>query len=190
RAPSSGTSRSKRRSRQKAAPERQRIIPLMLGFVLQRVLATIPVLAIVALIVFLILRLSPGDPAVVLAGDVATPEDIEKIREHLGLDKPLIQQFVTWVGQLLQGGSGVSIVSQTSVIKMIGERMEPTLVLSLTTIVFAVLVAIPLGLLAAWNHGSWIDRFVMGLSVLGFSVPVFVVGYLWIFGFAMQLRWL
>ena len=162
----------------------------MFGFLLQRVLATIPVLGIVALIVFLILRLSPGDPAVVLAGDVATPEDIEKIRRHLGLDRPLLEQFFTWLGQLLTGDFGVSIVSQTPVLRMIGERLEPTLALSLTTIVFAVLVAIPLGLLAAWNHGTWIDRLVMGLSVLGFSVPVFVVGYLWIWGVSMNLRWL
>ena len=162
----------------------------MFGFLLQRLLATIPVLGIVALIVFLILRLSPGDPAVVLAGDVATPEDIEKIRRHLGLDRPLLEQFFTWLGQLLTGDFGVSIVSQTPVLRMIGERLEPTLALSLTTIVFAVVVAIPLGLLAAWNHGTWIDRLVMGLSVLGFSVPVFVVGYLWIWGVSMNLRWL
>ncbi len=160
----------------------------MFGFLLQRILATIPVLGIVALIVFLILRLSPGDPAVVLAGDVATPEDIEKIRAHLGLDRPLVEQFFTWLGQLLTGDFGVSIVSQTPVLTMIAERLEPTLALSLTTIVFAVLVAIPLGLLAAWNHGTWIDRLVMGLSVIGFSVPVFVVGYLWIWGVSMNLR--
>ena len=160
----------------------------MLGFVLKRVAATIPVLLIVALIVFMILRLSPGDPAAIIAGDTATPEDIAKIRQHLGLDRPLMEQFVRWIGQLLSGDFGRSILSQVPVSRMIAERIEPTLALSLTTIVFAVSVAVPLGLLAAWKHGTWIDRLVMGLSVVGFSVPVFVVGYLWIYGVSMNLR--
>lgn len=160
----------------------------MFGFVVHRLLAAVPVLAIVALIVFMILRLSPGDPAAILAGDVATPEEIAKIREHLGLDRPLAQQFVTWVGQLVVGDFGKSILSQTPVLHMVIDRMEPTIALSLTTMTFAVIVAIPLGLLAAWKHGTWIDRCVMGVSVVGFSVPVFVVGYLWIFGVSMHLK--
>jgi len=158
------------------------------GFIVHRLFAAIPVLAIVAIIVFMILRLSPGDPAAIIAGDVATPEDIAKIRQHLGLDRPLIQQFYTWALQLLSGDLGTSILSQTPVLAMVSERIEPTLALSITTMTFAVLVAIPLGLLAAWKHGTWIDRCVMGVSVIGFSVPVFVVGYLWIYGISMNLK--
>ena len=160
----------------------------MVNFIVHRLFAAIPVLAFVALIVFMILRLSPGDPAAIIAGDVATPEDIEKIRRHLGLDRPLVEQFFTWLLQLLSGDLGKSIISQTPVLQMVTDRLEPTIALSITTMTFAVAVAIPLGLLAATKHGTWIDRCVMGLSVIGFSVPVFVVGYLWIYGVSMNLK--
>lgn len=157
----------------------------MLGFLVRRSLSAIPVMAIVATIVFFMLRLAPGDPAAILAGDVATPEQIEEIRQNLGLDQPLVFQFITWIGHLVQGDLGVSILSRQPVSQLIADRLEPTLSLATTTMGFAMLVAIPLGVLAAWRRGSLIDRAVMSFAVLGFSVPVFVVGYLWIFLLSM-----
>jgi peptide/nickel transport system permease protein len=159
-------------------------------FILGRLVATIPVMGVVATVVFLLLRLSPGDPATILAGDAASPEQIAAIRARLGLDQPIVVQFFDWMWRLLQGDLGTSIISNQPVTKLIGERLEPTLALAITTIIFAVAVAVPLGVLAAWRHGSWIDRGVMALSVLGFSIPIFVLGYLWIFAVAMELQWL
>jgi peptide/nickel transport system permease protein len=141
----------------------------MLGYLLRRVLAAIPVMGVVALFVFLLLRLTPGDPAAILAGDI---------------------QFFTWINKLLHGDLGVSLISNVPVLNMIGQRIEPSISLALATIILAVVVAVPLGVLAAWKQGTWIDRFVMALSVLGFSVPVFVIGYVLIQIFAIDLRWL
>ena len=162
----------------------------MYGFILKRLVATIPVMGVVAVVVFLMLRLAPGDPAAVLAGDAASPEVIARIRTALGLDEPIHTQFVIWMGRLLRGDLGTSIISNVPVTTMIQQRLEPTLALATTTMIFAVLVAVPMGVLAAWRHGTWIDRLVMMFSVLGFSVPVFVLGYAYIFGFAMTLKWL
>jgi peptide/nickel transport system permease protein len=161
----------------------------MFVYILGRILAAIPVMGFVALFVFLLLRLTPGDPAAILAGDTATPEQLEAIRESLGLNEPILTQFVSWVGQLLQGNFGTSILSGKPVIELIADRMEPTISLALTTITLSVLIAVPLGVIAAWKQGTLIDRFVMLLSVLGFSVPVFVIGYLMISLFSMHLGW-
>ncbi|MBI3516453.1 MAG: ABC transporter permease [Proteobacteria bacterium] len=160
----------------------------MAAFILKRLLATIPVMGMVAMVVFLILRLSPGDPAAILAGDAATPEMIEQIRANLGLDRPILVQFGAWLWQLLQGDLGNSLLSLQPVSATIGRCFGPTLSLATTTIVFSVIVAVPLGVVAAWKHGTWIDRSVMGLSVVGFSVPVFVLGYGWIYAIALWLR--
>jgi peptide/nickel transport system permease protein len=162
----------------------------MAGYLLRRILAAIPVMAVVALFVFLLLRLTPGDPAAILAGDNATPEQLERIRTTLGLNEPLYLQFVTWVSKLLQGDFGVSLISQVPVAKMIGQRLEPTLSIAITTTVLSIAIAVPLGVLAAWKHGTWIDSAVMAVSVIGFSVPVFVIGYELIQIFSMDLRWL
>ena len=161
----------------------------MLSFILKRVVSTIPVMGVVALTVFLLLRLSPGDPAAVIAGDYATAEQIEKIRTQLGLDQPIVVQFINWLGDLVRGDLGVSIFSNLPVTTLIAQRIEPTLMLALTTIVFSVLVAVPLGVLAAWKAHTWVDRAVMAFAVVGFSVPVFVMGYFLIYGFALGLRW-
>lgn len=161
----------------------------MLGYLIRRILAAIPVMGVVALFVFLLLRLTPGDPAAIIAGDSATPEQLMRIRATLGLNEPLYVQFFTWVGRLLHGDLGVSLISQVPVLKMIGQRIEPTITVALATIVVSVIVAVPLGVVAAWKHGTWIDRCVMGLSVIGFSVPVFVIGYVLIQIFAIELRW-
>ena len=160
------------------------------GYILRRVLSTLPVLAIVAVLVFLMLRLTPSDPAAIIAGDYASPEQIEGIRERLGLNEPILKQFFIWIGGVLQGDFGESFFYKKQVAELIGERLEPTLSLSLVTIMLVVLIAVPLGVIAAHNHGTWIDRFVMGFSVLGFSIPVFVVGYILIYVFAVTLDWL
>ncbi|OPF91516.1 ABC transporter permease [Rhodopseudomonas palustris] len=162
----------------------------MLGYLIRRLLAAIPVMGVVALFVFLLLRLTPGDPAAIIAGDSATPEQLMRIRTSLGLNEPLYVQFFTWIGRLLHGDLGVSLISQVPVLQMIGQRIEPTITVALSTIVLSVIVAVPLGVVAAWKHGTWVDRFVMGLSVIGFSVPVFVIGYVLIQIFAIELRWL
>ncbi|MEM9430837.1 MAG: ABC transporter permease [Pseudomonadota bacterium] len=162
----------------------------MVGYILKRILMTIPVMGVVALFVFLLLRLAPGDPAAVIAGDYATAEDVARIRAQLGLSDPIVVQFGTWLGALLQGDLGTSIFSQKPVAELIAQRIEPTLLLATTTIVFAILVAVPLGTIAAYRAGSWVDRAVMLFSVGGFSVPVFVLGYCLIYVFALNLRWL
>jgi peptide/nickel transport system permease protein len=157
-------------------------------YVTKRILATLPVMGVVAVIVFLLLRLSPGDPAAIIAGDDATSEDIAKIREHLGLDRPLLTQFVRWLGQLATGDFGNSIYLERPVLGLIMERVEPTLALSVTTIIFAVVLAVPIGVLAAWRAGTWIDQAIMALSVLAFSVPVFLIGYGLVIGFSLTLE--
>ena len=161
----------------------------MYTYIVRRVIATIPVMAVVGIFVFLLLHLTPGDPAAVIAGDYASPEDIKRIREKLGLDQPIYIQFGEWVWHLFQGDLGISIFSNLPVSQLIGQRLEPTLALSVTTIVIAVSVSIPLGVLAAWRAGTLIDRFTMMLAVFGFSVPVFVIGYILMYVFAIQLKW-
>ncbi|MCZ8105444.1 MAG: ABC transporter permease [Burkholderiaceae bacterium] len=159
----------------------------MWGYIGRRLLATIPVIAVVAVLVFLMLRLTPGDPAAVIAGPSATEADIVEIRDKLGLDKPLPTQFARWVGGMFAGDFGESFFYKKQVSDLIADRIEPTLSLAALTIVLATLIAVPLGTLAAWKQGSWIDRLVMGFSVLGFSVPVFVVGYILIGWFSVHL---
>lgn len=161
----------------------------MYAYIIRRILATIPVMAVVAVFVFLLLYLTPGDPAAVIAGDYARPEDIERIRQQLGLNRPLYVQFFTWAGNVLTGDLGISIFSNLPVAKLIGQRLEPTLMLALCTTIFAVLVAVPIGVLAAWKAHTWIDRSVMVFAVLGFSVPVFVIGYLLMWAFSINLGW-
>src|SRR5262249_1835015 len=164
--------------------------PDILTYVIRRILATIPVMAIVALFVFSLLYVAPGDPAAVIAGDQATPADVERIRASLGLDRPFLIRFGEWVWQLLNGNLGTSIFTNMPVAVMIAQRIEPTLSLMAITLVFAVSIALPIGALAAWKADPSIDRVVMAVAVLGFSVPVFVVGYLLAFVFALQLDWL
>jgi peptide/nickel transport system permease protein len=160
------------------------------GFLVRRVLAIIPVMLLVAVLVFSMLRLTPGDPAAIMAGDNATTAQIEEIRKELGLERPLPVQFAIWFGNLLQGDLGRSFFFKRPVTELIAQRIGPTVALSVTTILFSVVVAVPLGVLAAARHGSLLDRFVMGFSVLGFSVPVFVLGYALIYLFAIRLNWL
>jgi len=157
----------------------------MFAYIVRRIVATIPVMAVVAVFVFALLYLSPGDPAAIIAGDTATVEDIARIRAKLGLDQPVYVQFGEWVWRLMQGDLGISIFTNLPVSKLIQQRVEPTIALTLTTLIVSVAVAIPMGVIAAWKAGSWIDRVVMVFAVLGFSVPVFVLAYILIFIFAI-----
>ena len=162
----------------------------MLAYAARRILSTIPVVLLVALFVFSLLYIAPGDPAAIIAGDQATPDDVERIRASLGLDRPFLVRFGEWLWQILHGDLGTSIFTNLPVSHMIAQRIEPTISLMLLAIVFAVAVAIPLGVLAAWKHGTWVDQAVMVLAVFGFSTPVFVVGYLLAYVFALQFNWL
>jgi peptide/nickel transport system permease protein len=162
----------------------------MLSFLFRRLLSTLPVLGVVAVLVFLMLRLTPMDPAAVLAGDQATTEQIAMIRANLGLDRSIPEQFVIWFGHLLQGDLGQSYYYKLPVTELIAQRLEPTLSLALVTITLAVLIAVPLGVVAAWRFGGWLDRGVMAFSVLGFSVPVFVSAYVLIWLISLKLGWL
>jgi len=145
---------------------------------------------VVAVVVFSLLRLTAGDPAAIIAGDNATSQDVAAIRARLGLDRPLAEQFAIWVGRVVRGDFGESFFFKKQVSELILDRVEPTLALSVCTLVLTIALAVPLGVLAAWRRGSWIDRAVMGFSVLGFSVPVFVIGYVLIYIFAIELAWL
>jgi peptide/nickel transport system permease protein len=147
-------------------------------------------MGVVAVLVFMLIHLSPGDPAAVMAGDNATVEDVEQIRKSMGLDKPVLQQFLIWSGHILTGDLGMSISSQRPVSELIMQRVGPTVSIAVWTMSFAVLMAIPLGIIAAYRSGTMVDRGVMLLSVMAFSVPVFLIGYLLVYLFSMQLGWL
>ncbi len=162
----------------------------MVSYIFRRVLSTLPVMGIVALFVFSLLYIAPGDPAAVIAGDQASPADVERIRQGLGLDRPFLVQFGTWVWQILHGNLGTSIFTNMPVSAMIAQRIEPTLSLMAITLVLTILVAVPLGVVAAWKAGSWVDRTIMAFAVFAFSLPVFVVGYVLAFVFALQFEWL
>jgi peptide/nickel transport system permease protein len=161
----------------------------MYRFIARRLLSTIPVLLVVAVMVFLMLRLTPGDPAAILAGDAASSEQIARIRASLGLDRSIPVQFGIWAKNLLQGEFGHSYFYKMEVTQLIGQRIEPTLALATLTILIAVVVSIPLGVIAAWRFGGWFDRALMGFSVLGFSVPVFVLAYILIWIVSLKLGW-
>jgi peptide/nickel transport system permease protein len=160
-----------------------------MNYLLRRLVSTLPVVMVVAVVVFLLIHLSPGDPAAVIAGDLASGEDIEKLRTALGLDKPLWQQFMLWLARLATGDLGVSIFTQVPVTALLAQRLEPTLSIAAFTMLLTLLLAVPLGTLAAYRSGSWVDRLVMVFAVLAFSVPSFMIGYLLVYVFSVQLPW-
>jgi len=159
-------------------------------YLVRRLISTLPVMVVVGMFVFSLLYLAPGDPAALVAGDLATAVDIAKIRDKLGLNDPFLVRFARWSWDLLHGDLGISIFSNLPVARLIAQRVEPTVALATTTMLFAVVFAVPMGVLAAWKAGTWIDRAVMVFAVLGFSFPVFVSAYLLIYGFAVRLEWL
>ena len=157
-------------------------------YILRRLLASIPVVILVGVMTFSILHIAPGDPAVLMAGEEATPADVEAMRVALGFDKPFIVQFGKWSGRLLQGDLGTSIFSQHTIVSLMKPRIEPTLSLAIIAISLSIIIGVPLGVLAAWNQGSFVDRGVMVFAVLGFSIPVFWLGFLFIWAFAVKLH--
>jgi peptide/nickel transport system permease protein len=159
-------------------------------YILGRLLATIPVMVVVTVFVFFLLRIAPGDPAAIIAGEDATVEAIGAMRAKLGLDRPVLEQFGLWLLRLVQGDLGVSIFSNLPVTRLIAQRLEPTLALTLSTLIVAVSLAVPIGVLAAWKARKLVDRVVMVFAVMGFALPGFLVGYVLIYLFAVQLRWL
>jgi len=162
----------------------------MAAFLIRRLLSLVPVLLVVAVVVFMLLRWVPGDPAAVIAGESATAEQVAALRQRMGLDQPMTTQFAIWLGQVLQGDFGESYYFRKPVLELITQRMEPTLALGAFALLLAVVVAVPMGVVAAFSQGSWLDRAVMAASVLGFSTPVFVVGYALMYLFAVELEWL
>ncbi len=159
-------------------------------YIARRILSTILVMLIVGVCVFLLLHIAPGDPAAIIAGDYTSPANIEAIRQRLGLDDPILVQFGRWGWRLLHGDLGISIFSGAPVMTLIMQRLQPTVSLTAITIVFSILVAVSAGVIAGWRAGGLLDRMLMGFAALGFSVPVFVLGYVLIFFFAIRLRWL
>ena len=163
----------------------------MLTYIVRRLFATLIVMAIVALFVFSLLYIAPGDPAAVIAGDQASPEDVEKIRTALGLDRPFLVRFTEWSWQIVRYQNlGTSMFTGLPVTDLIAQRVEPTLSLALCTLIVSIVIAVPLGVLGAWKAGGWLDRMVMAFAVAGFSIPVFVLAYLLIYLFAIELDWL
>jgi peptide/nickel transport system permease protein len=162
----------------------------MASFLIRRLLSLVPVLLVVAVVVFMLLRWVPGDPAAVIAGESATAEQVAALRQRMGLDQPVTHQFALWLGQVLRGDFGESYYFRKPVLELITQRMEPTLALGAFALLLAVVVAVPMGVVAAFSQGSWLDRTVMAASVLGFSTPVFVVGYALMYLFAVELEWL
>src|SRR6185503_6669665 len=160
----------------------------MTAYIIRRLFATVPVMAVVALFVFFLLRFAPGDPAAIIAGEDATSEAIEAVRAKLGLDRPVTEQFAVWVWGLARGDLGVSIFSNLPVTRLIAQRLEPTLALTLSTLFVAIALAIPIGVVAAWKARKLVDRLVMAFAVLGVAVPVFVLAYVLIYFFAVQWR--
>lgn len=156
-------------------------------YILRRLIATIPILLMLTFLVFGMLYVAPGDPAALIAGDTATPADIEAIRERMGLHRPFLEQFFAWVGGILQGDIGTSVYSGPPVAEMISQRALPTASLMGMTILISVVVSVPLGVMAAAFKGHTADRIIMVISVIGFSVPVFIVGYVLAYGLAIKL---
>ena len=162
----------------------------MLAYVVRRLVATVFVMTFVAFFVFSLLYLTPGDPAATIAGDLATADDIARIHRQLGLDDPFLVRFGHWAWGVLQGDLGTSIFTNLPVTTLIGQRVGPTVSLTVIALIITLSFAIPLGVIAASKVGSWIDRLVMVVAVLGFSVPSFVLAYLAILCFSVWLDWL
>jgi peptide/nickel transport system permease protein len=161
----------------------------MFFYAVRRILATLPVMAVVALFVFSLLYLSPGDPAEIIAGDQATAVDVQRIRVSLGLDRPLIVQFAEWAWRVAQGDLGRSIFTNQPVSHMIAQRVESTVSLLVLTLTLSIVIAVPMGVLAAWKHGTLIDSAVIVLAVLASSIPVFVIGYVLAYSLGLTFDW-
>lgn len=157
-------------------------------YIIRRALATIPVLVVVALIVFALVHFAPGDPAAIIAGTFASEEQVNRIREQLGLNEPLPVQLGIWFKNIVQGDLGTSLSGKKPVLEMIRDRMLPTFAVAILTDIFAVALGVPLGILAAWKANTWIDRVVMVFSTIGYSIPLFWLGFILMYVFAVRLE--
>lgn len=162
----------------------------MLRYIIRRFLTIIPVLIGVSILVFGFIRLIPGDPATVMLGERATPESVARVRQQLGLDKPVYEQYLIYVSHALRGDLGMSILRQEPVTRELARRFPATIELSLAAILFALLVGVPSGILSATRRGSWIDSFSMLVALVGVSLPIFWLGLMLSFVFAVLLHWL
>jgi peptide/nickel transport system permease protein len=162
----------------------------MARYILMRILSLLPVLAVVAVVDFIIIHLTPGDPAAVILGSDATDLDLARLREQLGLNFPIYIQFGRWLWDVLQGNLGWSIFMDMPVTQAIWQHLGPTVSLTVLAEVIAIAIAIPLGVMAAANRGTWIDQSFMSLALLGISIPSFWIGLNFILLFAVQLNWL
>lgn len=161
----------------------------MSNFVVRRLLSVIPIALIVLVTVFLLLHIGPGDAAALIAGENATPDQIESIRERLFLDRPLYEQLLIYLSSVARLDLGQSVYSGFPVVDLILQRVEPTAMLAVSTLILSVLIAVPMGVWGAWRAGSTVDTLLIVASVVGFSVPVFVIGYVLVDVFALRLGW-
>ena len=162
----------------------------MTSYILRRLVLLIPVLLVVGVVVFALVHLTPGDPAAVILGDRATPEDIARLRQQLGLNEPLPVQFVHWFGNLLRLDFGESIFLGEPVTRALLGRVEPTILLTLYALAIQILIGVPAGVLAAVRYNSPLDRVLTVVAISGSVVPTFFLGILLILVFAVRLRWL
>ena len=159
------------------------------AYALRRLLLAVPVLFGVSVLVFAVLHLAPGDPAAIMLGAQATKEDVERLRRDLGLDQPLVIQYLHWIGQVARGDLGRSIPLGRAVLPEVLLRFKATLLLTAGALAIAVLLGLIAGILSAVKQYSWLDRMSMGVAVTGVSLPVFWTGIMLIIVFALQLRW-
>lgn len=162
----------------------------MFAFILRRLLGLIPVLLGVSTVVFIVLQLTPGDPARLILGDFATREAVEALRAQMGLDQPIHVQYGRYIGDLVQGDLGRSITQRQPVISLIGQRLGATMELAFLAIIVATIIGVTLGILAATRQNSVIDYIVTTVSLVGVSVPIFYLGLLLILFFSIDLGWL
>lgn len=158
-------------------------------FLVKRILSVIPVLFVVSVVVFLLVHLVPGDPAAAMLGDMATEADIAALRERMGLNRPLLEQYVVWVGNVLHGDFGESVSGNETVLSMILSHLQPTVFLSLYSLIIAAVIAIPLGMIAARKKGAMVDHSVTVISLAGISLPSFLLGLFLMLLFAVRLKW-
>jgi peptide/nickel transport system permease protein len=162
----------------------------MLRFTLTRILMAVPTLLIVAVAVFVLIRLIPGDPAALMLGDLADPASLADLHRRLGLDQPLPVQFAIWFGRLLQGDLGQSITSQQQVLPLILARLWISAQVVIVAVLLAALVAVPAGVIAAWRQNSFVDLAAVGTATLLLSVPTFWLGLLLLLLLGLHLQWL
>ena len=161
----------------------------MKRYIVQRLVATIPVMFIVGSVIFFVMHLTPGDPASTMAGDLATPEMIQKIRAKMGYDRPIMVQYGVYFGNIIRGDLRRSVFSDFKVTTLVRQRLEPTITIAVMGEVLAVLIGVPAGVLAAWKANTWVDRSIMVIAVLGLALPSFWLGFNLIWLFAVKAGW-